>query len=121
MPGVVLYYVRRPDGTNELQFASRGAARLWKINDDSIALDTETLLQRVFAADLPAMRASIDDSARTLEKWHHEWRIICDDGEVRWLEGIGQPELVPDGATRWVTFLHDVTPRKTDEEHLAIA
>lgn len=121
VPGVVLYYLHRADGTNELQFASRGAARLWKITDDSITLDTETLWQRVFTADVAGMRDSLEESARALKKWHYEWRIICDDGEVRWLEGIGQPELLADGATRWVAFLHDVTQRKTDEEHLAIA
>lgn len=121
VPGVVLYYLQRADGTNELQFASRGAATLWKITDDSIALDIETLWQRIFAADLPGMRDSIEKSGTALEKWHYEWRIICDDGEVRWLEGIGQPERLADGATRWVTFLHDVTQRKIDEEHLAIA
>ncbi len=121
VPGVVLYYLRRPDGTHELQFATPGAARLWKIADDGTDLDFDALWARVFADDLPAMRASIEESARTLAKWHHEWRIICDDGDMRWLEGIGQPELRADGSTRWVTFLHDVTQRKTDEEHLAIA
>ena len=121
VPGVVLYYLRGPDGTNELQFASPGAGRLWKMDDDGRALDLDTLWERVFSDDLPAMRASIDESAETLQKWHHEWRIICNDGEVRWLEGIGQPERLAGGSTRWVTFLHDVTQRKTDEEHLAIA
>ncbi len=118
---MVLYYVRRPDGTHELQFASPGAANLWKIDPDAGPLDLDTLWERIFAEDLAGMRASIDESARTLEKWHLEWRIICHDGDVRWLEGIGQPELQPDGSTRWVTFLHDVTRRKLDETHLAIA
>lgn len=121
VPGVVLYYLRRPDGTNELQFASAGAARLWRITDDEAELDPDDLWKRVYIDDLPAMRRSIDESAATLQKWQHEWRIVCDDGQLRWLEGIGQPERLADGATRWVTFLHDVTRRKTDEEHLAIA
>lgn len=121
IPGAIWRFVQRPDGTFDILFASGGISGLWKGDEPDAALDVERVWQRIFAADLEAMSASVETSARNLTVWDHEWRIICDDGEIRWLHGIGRPQRTADGGTSWDTFLHDVTSRKIHEEHLSIA
>lgn len=62
--------------------------------------------------DLPNLVNSIKHSAKTLDKWDYEWRILDKSGQVRWHHGIGIPVKKPDGTVIWDSLVMDVTERK---------
>ena len=47
------------------------------------------------------MYESVLDSARTLEPWFWQWRIITPSGKMKWLEAAGRPERHNNGDVVW--------------------
>jgi signal transduction histidine kinase/CheY-like chemotaxis protein len=65
--------------------------------------------------DRAAFLDSIVASAHLLRPWQHEYRIVRDDGSVRWLETRATPQRLRDGGTLWHGFSADVSDRKEAE------
>ena len=62
--------------------------------------------------DLQALQQSILHSAKTLEKWNFEWRVLSNTGQIRWHHGMGTPTRKADGTVIWDSLVMDVTERK---------
>ncbi len=115
VPGVIFRYVLRPDGTDSLLYMSSGCDRLWEVGVQEVLADVSVLWQMVHSDDLPAMQASVLESAQTLMPWFHAWRIITPSGQEKWLEAAGRPTLQPNGDVIWDTLILDVSDRKQAE------
>lgn len=118
VPGAIFRYILHPDGTNRVLYMSPGCFRLWEIEAHLVEQDASLLWEIIDPADLPAMQASVMESARTLETWNHEWRITTLSGRRKWLQGIGQPSRQSDGSVLWHTLILDVSDRKQTEIQL---
>jgi diguanylate cyclase (GGDEF)-like protein/PAS domain S-box-containing protein len=118
VPGAIFRYILYPDGTDRVLYMSPGCFGLWEIEACLVEQDASLLWEIVDPADLPAMQASVMESARTLETWNHEWRITTLSGRRKWLQGIGQPSRQPDGSVLWHTLILDVSDRKQAEIQL---
>lgn len=68
--------------------------------------------------DLGDLLRSITHCAQTLTPWSHEYRLLFEDGEIRWLLGQAMPERDADGVVLWNGFITDVTARKLAEDRL---
>jgi diguanylate cyclase (GGDEF)-like protein/PAS domain S-box-containing protein len=117
-PGVVYQYLLRQDGSSCFPFASGGLRELCQLSAEEVALDAVPFFSMIHAYDAPGVEASIEDSARGLTPWVHEFRICLEDGTVRWLAGNAAPRRQADGTLLWNGFLSDVTERKEREESL---
>ena len=115
VPGAIFRYTLRPDGTDAVLYMSPGCYQLWEVDAQAVEQDASLLWQMVDPEDLPAMRASLTESAQTLETWYCEWRITTPSGQRKWLQGIGQPAQQPDGAVLWHNVIMDVSGRKQAE------
>jgi len=109
LPGAVFRYLLHPDGTDSIDFMSDGCEQLWEVTADELKRDPTLLWNVIFPEDLPAMQASVMKSAETLSSWTHAWRIRLASGEVKWLEGHGQPSRLEDGSILWNSLILDVT------------
>lgn len=118
VPGAIFRYILRPDGTDAVLYMSPGCYQLWEIEAHLVEQDASLLWQVVDPEDLPAMQASVMESARTLETWNCEWRITTPSGRRKWLQAVGQPTQQPDGVVLWHTVILDVSDRKTLEQEL---
>jgi len=58
----------------------------------------------------------IAESARTLARFHHEFRYFHPRQGLRWLEVWSVPKPEPDGSTLWHGYVMDVTERKRSDE-----
>lgn len=58
-----------------------------------------------------ARRMAVESGA-----YHSEYRVIWPDGRVRWIEGRGRLERLPDGGCRIVGGSFDITDRKLAEQ-----
>lgn len=120
VPGAIFRYILRPDGTDAVFYMSPGCLHLWEIEAHLVEQDASMLWEMVDPEDLPAMQASVRESARTLETWHHEWRITTLSGCRKWLQAIGQPTHQTDGVVEWDTVIIDVSDRKQAELALKV-
>lgn len=119
LPGALFRYEQYPDGRNRVFYLNPMCERLWGIPAAVAAEDGESLWQLVHPEDREATWQSVLYSAANLTPWLWQWRIIHPtSGEVRWLEGAGQPTLAANGVVVWYTVMLDVTERHLAEERL---
>lgn len=116
MPGALLRYVLAPGGEHRIGWMSQGCQELWEVAPQAVEHDAEVLWAMVDEQDVPAMRASVLDSARTLEDWVHEWRITTASGQRKWLHGVGRPQRLADGTVVWSTVIVDMTHGKRSSD-----
>lgn len=109
VPGAIFRYILKPDGTDEIEYMSSGCYDIWELTAEQIQGDPSALWAAVFEEDLPAMQASVAESATNLSQWHHRWRMKTPSGRVKHLDGRGVPSRREDGSTLWNSLILDVT------------
>lgn len=115
LPGVIYAFRRRPDGSIHFPYASPSLKRLFGLQVEDVAVDGRPVFERIHAEDLPAIQASIAESARQMTPWHGEFRVRLPSGLHVWLEGQSIPQREADGSILWQGFVADVTERKEAE------
>jgi PAS domain S-box-containing protein len=119
IPGVIFQYVRKPDGSDEFPYMSRGSIRLLGLTPEECMSDSELVWSRIArGGDLEMLRDSLEASASSLSFWNCEWRVLSPDGRIRWREGRGTPNRKADGSIVWDGLVMDVTDRKNLENLL---
>jgi len=117
-PGVLYSFRRKPDGTFSMPYATPPVEEIFGLRPADVAADAAAAFNSVHPDDLPGMLASIEESARTLQLWHHEFRLRHPrKGEI-WAEAKSVPEKEADGSVLWHGFVSDVTDRKRTEAAL---
>ena len=119
IPGMVYQFQMMPDGSFTMPYASKGMVELVGYSLDAVNRDPSLISASVHAADRQAFYESILESARSMARWEHEYRIVRDSGDIEWRQGSSQPERLADGSTLWHGFLTDITRRKQAQEKLA--
>jgi PAS domain S-box-containing protein len=73
---------------------------------------------RIHPDDHPRVMKAIDEAVKSRDEYGVEYRIIRQDGEVRWLQDRGRIILDERGAPRYATgAVMDVTARRLLEDH----
>jgi len=115
VPGAIIRYAVRADGTDTLLYVSDQSAHLWELSPAAMMADARLLWSTILADDLPAMRQSIAESARDLSPWIWSWRIRTPSGKLKCVQGRGHPSRLPDGGTYWDTVILDITQQQQAE------
>ena len=118
VPGFVFQFRIKPDGSSCFPFASEGIYEVCEVRPDDVSEDAIILFDKIHPEDLAAVNTTIMHSAKELILWMHEYRIIFEDGSVRWLFGNALPQTEADGSILWHGFISDITERKKAEEEL---
>ena len=119
VPGLVFQFRLTPDGSHVFPFVSSSVRELYReFTHDDLMRDATCTLRLHHPDEVDAFTASICASARDLTPWSHEYRLLFDDGEVRWLQGQAMPEREATGAVLWNGFTTNITPRKLAQEKL---
>lgn len=118
IPGVVLRYLLRADGSDALLYISPGCYDLWEIKAEVLANSIKPLWDQIHPEDSLGTHESVKASANTLQPWHREWRIITPSGRQKWLQAAGRPECTPEGDVAWDMVVLDVSDRKQVELEL---
>ncbi|MBK9443184.1 MAG: PAS domain S-box protein [Comamonadaceae bacterium] len=120
LPGMVYQYLLRPDGSSCLPFVSESVRQVYRVSPEQVKDDAAALLEKGHPDDVPGLMASIQESAKHLSLWQHEYRVRFDDGTVHWLFGNAMPERLDDGSVLWHGYVSDITERKAADEQLRI-
>jgi len=118
LPGGVYQFKRDSDGKYTLPVISTQFQHLMDVNEVDVSEDAKHVFDQVHPDDLPALMASIEQSASQLSDWVHEFRILQKGGGYLWVKGLSSPENMQDGSILWSGILLDITKHKSTEKHL---
>ncbi len=115
VPGVVYQYRLFPDGRSCFPFSSEGMREIYRLAPEEVREDASKVFAVLHPEDYDGIVASIQQSARELIPWRHQYRVKFPDGTVRWLDGNAIPNREPDQSILWHGYLSDITQRKQVE------
>ncbi len=119
LPGVVYQYLLRPDGSSCFPFASEAIRDIYRVSPEEVREDASRVFANLHPDDYAGVVESIQESAKTLAPWQHEYRVKFEDGTIHSLLGNALPELENDGSVLWHGFITDITEHKKAEMELA--
>jgi len=119
LPGAIYQYRRMPDGREGFPYVSGGVQDLFGVSADEAMRHPSRVLAMVHPDDFPRLRATIEESARSMKTWHLLFRVNHPvRRRVVWVEGRSTPERLPDGGLLWHGVLIDITRRMEVEKAL---
>ena len=116
VPGMVYQYELRPDGSSCFPYASERMREIFRVSPEEVLHDAAKVFAVIHPEDYAGVMGSLRHSAKALQAWHHEFRVLFENGDVRWLFGNSVPEREADGSTLWHGFISDVTDHKQAEQ-----
>ncbi|HEU4458889.1 MAG TPA: ATP-binding protein [Methylibium sp.] len=117
VPGIVFQYQWHPDGRSSYPYMSERAREVLGSDAPPGGTGSDPSLpdRLLHPDDREVFEQGIAQSARALTRLVLEYRIVREDGRVRWLETFATPERLADGGVLWHGFSADITPRKEAE------
>jgi PAS domain S-box-containing protein len=116
VPGIIFQLCLSPDGHFRFPFISKARDDLYGVAPQSVAADASALFDYVHPDDRDGFHASIHESARTLQLWQRDYRVLVPGLGVRWRAGRARPKKMDDGNILWHGFITDITDKVTAEE-----
>jgi len=117
LPGIIYTFVREPDGRYYFSFLSEKTLDFYGVSAEDGVRDPERIFNMIHPDDLAMVHESINESARTLEEWVCEYRVVVND-RVSWVRGVARPEQDPDGTICWHGMVTNIDRQKTLELEL---
>ena len=115
VPGVVYQYRLYPDGRSAFPYSSSGMNDIYEVTPEQVRSDATPVFGRLHPDDLEAVTGAIFHSARTLETFYCEFRVVLPRQGLRWRWSQAHPERTADGGTLWHGIISDITERKLAE------
>jgi diguanylate cyclase (GGDEF)-like protein len=91
---------------------------MYGLTPEALKEDATPFFAFRYPEDADKLEASVQESARTLSRWHIEYRLILPGQGTRWRLGDAMPEKLEDGSIIWHGFITDITERKNSEERI---
>jgi PAS domain S-box-containing protein len=118
VPGVVFQLEMNREGKPTFRYVSPSAVSLLGIDTEQVVSDSSLWFDLVHPADRAGLNASLLHSARDMEPWTWEGRLVLKSGSAWWCQGAARPKRLSNGNTLWNGIILDVTERKELEEQL---
>ncbi len=115
VPGLIYQFLRRPDGTYCIPFATDAIENIYGCTPEDVVDDFSPVIKAILPRDLKKFMDSIESSARHISSWHCEYRVKIPGRPVRWILGRASPEKLEDGSILWNGFNMDITQSKHAE------
>ncbi|MFP2769220.1 PAS domain-containing protein [Oceanisphaera sp. KMM 10153] len=115
LPGMLYQFRLWPDGHSTLPYSSKGIEQMYRTTADAARFDAGRLFERIYPDDLASVTESVSVSEQHLSTWHIQYRVVQEDGSLRWVEGRARPERLEDGSTIWHGYQVDIQHEKQVE------
>jgi len=119
VPGVVYQYELRPDGSSAFPFATRGMNDIYEVTPEEVREDASLVFTRLHPDDADRVSELIFESARSLDPFRCEFRVVLPRQGLRWRLSHALPQRTEEGGTLWHGVIQDITDFKLAEEELA--
>lgn len=117
-PGFVSKYRLMPDGKEEFLYASKGIYDVYGVTLETALNNISALREMIHPEDIKSFRDAIEESARTLEVFDVEFRVLHREKGELWLKSRSTPQKQDDGSIVWHGITIDITKRKEAEKLL---
>ena len=121
IPGTIFQYVLHPDGRQSCPYASSKALQMYGATPAAITENIELLWRWLHPEDINAIREAVIESARWLETFDVEYRVLPPGGSERWYHALSHPERLENGDVVWHGVAMDITERKAAQLELEVA
>jgi signal transduction histidine kinase len=111
VPGVIYQYRLYPDGKSAFPWSSPGMNMIYEVTPEEVRDDATPAFGRLHPEDYDRVAEAIFESARTLQTFYCEFRVVLPRQGLRWRSSHAQPERMADGGTLWHGIIIDVTER----------
>jgi diguanylate cyclase (GGDEF)-like protein len=118
VPGIIFQFRRYPNGRCCFPFISEAVRKMYGLIPEDLREDATPFFAFRHPEDAVRLEDSVLESARSLTRWHIEYRLILPGQGIRWRLGDAMPEKLADGSIVWHGFITDVTERKNAEERI---
>jgi PAS domain S-box-containing protein len=118
VPGVIYQYKLFEDGRSCFPFASSGMWGIYEVTPEEVREDATPVFGRLHPEDSQRVADLIFHSARTLEHFYCEFRVVLPVQGLRWRYSDAVPERTPDNGTLWHGIIYDITEHKQLEKEL---
>ena len=118
IPGMVYEFSLTAEGHTSFPYVSEGIQDIYELNPEQVKADAAAIFARIHPDDLAKVTASIQESARSMQPWHMEYRVLLPKKGLRWLLATSNPEQQANGSVVWYGFNSDITAQKLLETTL---
>ncbi|MFC4257613.1 diguanylate cyclase [Marinobacter lacisalsi] len=117
LPGVIYTFVMDPDASFRFTYVSPKSMDFYGIPAEETQHDPAAIFDIILPEDRSRVQDSTMESAKTMSEWRCQYRIRV-GGNIRWMEGVAQPEEDEVGRIVWHGMVMDITERKQLELEL---
>jgi PAS domain S-box-containing protein len=114
-PGVV-YQMLLKDDNPKFIFVSKGAEVFIDVPTEMWLSSASWLFDRILTEDRQSFLEAMRASAQAGTMCRHEFRLMDNDGSIRWILNTSSASQERDGGTVWTGTMIDITERKRSEE-----
>ena len=115
IPGVIYQLVKNLEGSFKFEYISYGCRKIYEIESEKILKKSDLCFDQNHPDDREYLVEKIATSARYLEAFAFEWRIVTPSGKLKWLQSNSRPEMRENGDVVWYGVLFDISDRKQAE------
>ncbi len=119
IPVAVFQILRPAVGASHIVFCSAALQRICGLSPELAMTDPDAMMARVHPEDRQRMVQSFEQSARQLQAWSLDYRLVHrDTGAIVWVHGEARTQRTPEGGIEWNGYLADVTEARAVSEEL---
>ena len=112
VPSAIYQYRLYPDGRSAFPYANPGITDIYEVTPEEVQEDATPVFERLHPEDAERVGQLILESARTLEEFYCEFRVVLPRQGLRWRWSQAHPVRMADGGTLWHGIISDITERK---------
>jgi signal transduction histidine kinase/CheY-like chemotaxis protein len=116
VPGVIYQYRLYPDGRSAFPYASPGIYEIYEVSPAEVQEDATPVFSRLHPEDRGRVAETIFESARLLQPFFCEFKVILPRQGLRWRWSQAHPQRMEDDSVLWHGIILDITERKLAEE-----
>ena len=118
LPGMIYQFKLGWDGSISFHYVSAGCRDIYELEPEKVEQNATLIIDIIHSEDKEKFEESVATSAKTLESWRWEGRIVV-SGKIKWLQGAARPEKKANGDIIWDGLIFDISDRKKAELRLA--
>ena len=115
VPGMIYQFQLAADGTVSFPYVSSGCRELWELEPLVLQNSAIPAIEMLHPEDAQSFQESVAISAKTLQPWRWEGRLVFPGGRIKWIGGASRPEPGEKGDIIWDGLLIDISDRKLAE------
>ena len=117
-PGVIYQFVLHEDGSKEFSYLSDRFEDLWEISPEAAQNNPNLIFDQIHPEDRGSLESALEESARTLQQYLWEGRVITPSHRLKWIQALSQPEKQHNGDIIWDGVVMDISEQKEAIEQL---